>query len=88
MIREGFALGIIDKGLMISLLPQVHPLGETLADVSGTTNTWGGLQDDGNEDKGPFGIPAASPNTAEFLSEDGEEAAADFAGGDLITEGG
>ena len=81
-------LSVVDQGLEMALVPQVHSLREAQANVLGPTNPWCRLQHSCDEHQGTLRIPEALTNAAEFGHQDGEEPPPHFAGRSLVSCGG
>ena len=84
MAGENFTLCIIYKGFVVALLPKVHSLCKSEANVLGPTNAWCCLEDSGNEHQWTFRVPTTSSDTSEFLGENGEETASNLSRGCLV----
>jgi hypothetical protein len=65
---EGLCLRVIDEGTVVALVPEIHPVGEAAADISGLTNPWCGLQHDRCKHQGALGGPGALSHSLELAS--------------------
>jgi hypothetical protein len=66
--RKDFPLSVVDQGLEVALVPQVHSLREAQTNVLGSTKHCC------DEHQGSFRIPSAFADASEFGGEDGKEA--------------
>jgi hypothetical protein len=86
--RKDFPLSVVDQGLEVALVPQVHSLREAQADVLGPTNPGCRLQHSCDEHQGAFRIPEAFAYAPEFGGEDGKESPSHSTSGSLVSCGG
>ena len=88
MTALALQLCIIDQGIVVALVPEVHPLRKTLADVSGPLDSWCRLEYDGYKNQGSFGVPGAGFHPPELASEGGDESSAHYSLGHGVMGGG
>jgi hypothetical protein len=83
-----FPLGVVDQGLEVALVPQVHSLREAPANVLGPTDPLSCLQHCCGEHQRSLRVPEALANASEFSRKDGQKPPPHFTGRCLEACGG